>query len=618
MTQAPHSSGTVEPPAETGTHGSLLLDCFAALSAENPERPACLWENHSLSYGELDMLSSRLAGDILRVLGDTPRPVPIFLDRCCEVLIACLAMAKIGLPYVPVSPAWPEARTRKVLEKVDARIGIFSPAQPVAPGLTAELSVLYVDAQDRPSEKSEPKPNLSLQPGPDAPLYILFTSGSTGEPKGVVVTHRNVARFAASPGCPGYSAGKRITSCCATAFDLSVAETWGGMLNGCTMVCAPKETYLESQRCKDFLLGQGVDYGVFPTAVFNALASQDPSVFGSLEKVIICGELPNSALCKKVRDTAPPGVFYNTYGPTECTVFVTSEKVEDIDRDSTIPAGTPLSDTYLQIRGDDGTLLSPGNWGEVLIGGPGVAAGYFNDPERTAAAFIPDSLTPSATVYRTGDRGMIDHTGKLFVSGRFDDQIKISGMRIQTGEIKTLLNSAPGVEMAHIVHRPDFGLIAYVVLDEQRRKQGPEQKRKALRNFLAKLLPSQMIPSHFSFMEDLPLNANGKVDSGQLPSPRFRSQAARGQSGPSDILGAFRDALHDDAFTPEDSFLACGGNSLVAATLIGTLHRNTGVWVPLEFFSQPNTAQLVQMFISSASPAVSAQHGETGREQVRF
>lgn len=603
----------------TSTNGrSALLSRFAHTAAEYADRPACIWDGNTLTYDELDRSSSKLAGEIMELAADSPSPVALFLDRSCEVLIACLAAAKAGVPYVPLSPTWPEERIRKALNKVGARVAIATPTHPAPKPLTDDMTVIEVDARKESGKPSAREQKSFPETDSSTPLYILFTSGSTGEPKGVVVTHGNVFRFSTAPECPGFQANKRVTSCCATVFDVSVTEIWGGMLSGCTMICCPKETFLDSRRCLDFFRENHLNYAVLPTAVFNALASQDPGIFGSLEKLILCGELPNSALCKEVQDTAPPNSFYNAYGPTECTVFVTVEKIGDIDGTSIIPAGLPLPSASISIVDKENNLLPPEQWGEVLIGGEAVAAGYFEDSERTALAFVPNPADPATTVYRTGDRGMVTRDGRLLISGRFDDQVKVSGMRVELGEIKTLINAAPGVRVGHVVHKADHGLIAYAVMEKHPAQPDEKDVGADLRVFLEKHLPAALVPRHIIFVPVLPLNSNGKVDSGQLPLPNFCQSPLTAEDDTSEILEAFRAALLDDEFGPEDSFLASGGNSLVAATLIGTLHRQTGVWVPLEYFSKPKTAQLVQMFICSAKPATTIPSQQSTREQVRF
>ncbi len=599
--------------------GASLLGRFAAMAAARAASPACAWGDKVLTYGELDRASSLLAARIVESPGGARAPVALFLDRSCEVLIGCLAAAKAGVPYVPMNMSWPGPRTRNVLAAIKATVALTSVGQPVPPEHVASLTVLEIDAtaaQSRNPAASIWRPPLDVPSS--TPLYILFTSGSTGEPKGVVVTHGNVAQFVASPECPGFRPGDRVTSACATAFDLSVAETWGGILNGCTLVCCPRETFLDSRRFLEFVRSRRLDHAVLPTAVFNALASQDASIFGTLDKLILCGELPSSALCRKVQATAPPRAFYNTYGPTECTVFVTVERLGLVDETAIIPAGKPMPAAFVRIVDQEGGRLGPGQWGEVVVGGLGVAAGYFNDPERTARAFIPDPEHPEMTVYRTGDRGMLMSDGRLLVSGRFDDQVKIAGMRVELGEIKTLLNAAPGVHVCHIVHSAENGVTAYAVMSAPPLESEEAVVRKGILEYLGGRLPQPMLPRHILFVPSLPLNANGKVDAARLPPPPVCRRPPVPDVDAPGVLGVFRAALRDDSFSLEDSFLACGGNSLLAAALIGTLHRQTGVWVPLEYFSRPRTAQLVQLFLASARAVVPVPARHQIREQVRF
>lgn len=589
---------------------SPLLTRFAAIAECYPDSAACSDGNRTLTFKELDVISNDLAAEFLRVGDGVREPIGLYMDLSWYVLPAFLAAAKAGLPYVPLDLSWPEERMRRVLDFAGCKVLVVMPGKSVPSSISENRTLMHLDAI--------PKSDTILTAVPaSTPLYIMFTSGTTGEPKGVVVSHANAEQFATARPFPGFEAGDRISAFISLAFDGSVGEVWGGMLNGGTVVYAEKNTSLDSRRCQAFFAEQAIDCCVLSASVFNILSGQDPAIFEGLKKVILIGEQPNSAMCARVLAAGAPAALYNAYGPTECSVWNTFEDIQNLDETRAIPAGYPMTGVTLQIVDAEGKPLPKGEWGEVLIGGPCVSLGYYNDPERTRAVFIPDPLDPSRTVYKTGDRGRIDEQGKLHLSGRFDDQVKISGVRVELGEIRLLINAAPMVLLGHALYDAEFGLIAYVVKKPGYEHLDEHRLHEELVAFLSRHLSAHSLPKHTIPVPRMPLNSNGKVHGASLPRPELSIAAASGDSSASAVLTTFRDALHNPSYTIDDAFLSRGGSSLLAARLVGDLHKLTGVWVPLELFMRPRTAKLVELYVSSAGKTLPALHEETYQE-VRF
>ncbi len=605
----------VAQPKQAGAAESLLLARFAATMATCRQEVACVKGECVMTFEALDSASTALALRFLRILPRGAGPVAVHLDWSPEMLVSCLAAAKAGVPYIPFDTSWPADRIQRILGRTNAPILVVSPETPFAGAEIDGVTVLTLDLHEIGAASSV-VPVASLpRPEGNSPLYIMYTSGSTGEPKGVIVTHNNVAAIASLPEGPsGFKPGRRVGTGCSLGFDGSIFALWGGMLNGCTVVCTSKETLLDARQCRNYFNDHTIDYIFLPTSVFHALSAQDSSLFGKIEKLIIGGELPNSSLCKKVQDATPPKEFFNIYGPTECTVFITAERIERGDAD--ITAGKPVSAGYLRIVNNDLIPLEPGEWGEILIGGEGVAKGYLNAVCQTEAAFIPDPENSDQKMYRTGDRGMLTTNGRLVISGRLDDQIKISGERVEPGEIKAALNAVPGVADSHVAYWPDYGLVAYVVADLGGAREDGLHSR--IRSILGKRLPSVMVPRDIIPVPFLPLNSNGKVDARNLPVPAGVRQFRKEISEDVSVLGSFRHVLRDDGYTAEDTFLSCGGTSLSAARLIGILQKHTGVWVPLKLFSERKTVQLVEMFIESSKKSITPPLPGSKRQQVRL
>ncbi|MFV0421637.1 non-ribosomal peptide synthetase [Oleidesulfovibrio sp.] len=575
---------------------SPLLQRFFRIAQLHGHQPACIFSEFSLSYEELDKASDALATQLQAHGLGTTKPVGVVLERSPEVIVAFLAAAKAGVPYVPVALEWPERRSRSILQRCNA--GLVIAASEKAYNNFCGLSVLPVIITT--DNQYEPRP-LPTSPAEQLPLYILHTSGSTGQPKGVMVSHANVLHFATNFCHEALRPGARVAFCAALTFDATVLEIWGSLLNGCTIVGGRTSDILDAPRCQNFLSKYNISSLFLATAAFNALALQNPSVFSSLGFLFMGGEKATLEILRSVFAAGPPKKFYHCYGPTETTVIITKDLVNGIpSTKEDLSVGTPIGDAVVRICDEHGIMLPTGETGEVVLGGPTVSMGYLNDVQRTEQVFIPDNDNPGMKLYRTGDLGRLDAQGKLTLLGRFDDQVKISGYRVNLGEICSTIELAPEVATAHVAVRrgAESEPVAYVVVKPDR-----TFSKESLSTFLSKRLPQYMLPRHFVFLPKMPINANGKVDKGQLPEPSVHMQ----DESPETVLGLFRLALGSKYFTDTDSFLAHGGTSLKAASLIVSIRKATGATIPLDIFYQKRTIEHVNLYISllkeSQSPA---------------
>ncbi|HEX9937488.1 MAG TPA: amino acid adenylation domain-containing protein [Longimicrobium sp.] len=573
-----------EFPASACTHQR-----FEVRAAERPDAPALTFEGVTLTYREVNERANRLAHR-LRALGVAPETrVGIALERSAELVVCVLAVLKAGGAYVPVDPAYPADRIAFVLE--DAGVPVLVTASGLVPRLPAFAgAVLCIDA-DAGAVALESGENPGVAAGPDALAYVIYTSGSTGKPKGVQVTHANVGRlFDATDAWFGFGASDVWTLFHSCAFDFSVWEIWGALLHGGRLVVVP---FLTTRSPDDFhrLL---VDEGV-------TMLSQTPSAFRQLVQADLASGVDSSALrlrcvvfggealdpqslrpwIERHGDRRPRLV--NMYGITETTVHVTYRAITraDLDRGGS-PIGVPIPDLSLYVLDARLEPVPPGIPGEIFVGGAGVARGYLNRPELTAERFVRDpfSADPAARLYRTGDLARRRADGEMEYLGRADQQVKVRGFRIETGEIEAVLGAHPAVAACAVTVRDDGAgerrLVAYVVALPGVAGPAPAE----LRAHLAEALPDYMVPAAFVALDALPLTGNGKLDRRALPAPADDAAAvaagsyvAPGTAAEAELAEVWREVLGVERVGIDDNYFALGGDSIRGVRLVAAARR---------------------------------------------
>ena len=382
----------------------------------------------------------------------------------------------------------------------------------------------------------------------------------------------------------------RVAQASNVAFDAATFEIWGALLNGAALIGIPRELALAPKKLAVELRRERVTTLFLTTALFNQIAAEAPGVFGKLKHLLFGGEACDPKSVRHVLNQQPPGRLLHVYGPTETTTFATWHLVTDVPADAvTVPIGRPIANTSLFLLDASMEPVPVGVPGEIYIGGPGVARGYLNQPELTAAKFVPDpfSAETGARLYRTGDLARWTPEGSVEFIGRKDQQVKIRGFRVELGEIEAVLGTHPAVQECVVVatkrtDSTELGLSAYVVLKE------PAQAGalNAVRQFLKEKLPAYMIPNAWACLPKLPLNANGKVDRQALPEPNQpRPGFALEYTMPRNateakladlwtrILGVKRVGIHDN-------FFDLGGHSLMAVRLFSQIESEWGRKLP--------------------------------------
>jgi amino acid adenylation domain-containing protein/non-ribosomal peptide synthase protein (TIGR01720 family) len=540
--------GGATAAASAGT--ACLHERFAAQARRAPGRPAVSCEGRTLSYGELDLLAERLAAR-LSGLGAGPEVVvAVCLPRSLELVVALLAVLEAGAAYVPLDPGHPPQRLAWMLADSGARLllGRSELADLAALAGGARLVPMDglppLDASGEAAAAEAPgaaRP-AALSAAPDNLAYIIYTSGSTGQPKGVAVTHANVARLlaVAAPRF-GFGPDDVWTLFHSTAFDFSVWEMWGALALGGRLVVVPWAVSRSPESFAALLAEQRVTVLNQTPSAFAQLSShleaapagaagepREPwrpgRVLPALRWVIFGGEALEPALVRAWVGASGPRLV-NMYGITETTVHVTWHELSPADLDGAgssgggarSPIGPPLPDLVIDLRDAGGQLVPLGVAGEMLVGGAGLARGYLGRPELTAERFVPDPWSgrrgaPGSRLYRSGDLARRLPGGGLDYLGRADSQVKVRGFRIEPGEIEAALLAEPGVAAAAVVVREpapgDRRLAAYVTA----RGQEADGLAAAVRAALRQRLPDYMVPATVTALAALPLTANGKVD----------------------------------------------------------------------------------------------------------
>lgn len=494
----------------TPPHFLDQIDQWASLS---PDRPAIWSGNRKLTWRELVAQSDRLAEWLDSELASTPGPVAVHGHKEPEMLVAFLGAVKCGRAYVPMDISIPEARISKIVEGSGAAV-VLTPSR-----------VLEVLASEPVASR---KPQRRV--GSKDPFYILFTSGSTGEPKGVVITLENLTAFTdwLISEHQFQQKGEAFLNQAPFSFDLSVMDLYGSLLTGGTLVSITKAELSNLKLLYQRLSESGVTTWV-STPSFAQMCLIEKSfrseMMPDMRRFLFCGETLAPETAAQLLERFPGAQVWNTYGPTEATVATTSVRVDRtlLETYSPLPVGYQMPGTSVVVVNEAGTPVADGERGEILIAGPNVSPGYLNRPELTSKVFTSFEGLPA---YKTGDWGRCK-AGLIFFEGRMDGQIKLNGYRIELGDMEANLRALPEIADAVVLPVEKSGKVdsiaAFVVLAES--IEGSEFEVSAkLKARLGERLPVYMIPRKFHFLSAFPMTANGKADRRALASMLAKPQ----------------------------------------------------------------------------------------------
>uniref|UniRef100_UPI003564551B non-ribosomal peptide synthetase n=1 Tax=Amycolatopsis kentuckyensis TaxID=218823 RepID=UPI003564551B len=525
-----------EPPARS------LPELFAEQVRTRPDAVAAVLDGDPVTYAELNRRANRLAN---RLVGLGLRPEePVGLAVCrADAVIAELAVVKAGGAYLPIDTRAPAERQKLLLDGV--RFVIAAEEYPL--GRTVLVSSV--------DHESTTDPEVAVDP--DQAAYVMYTSGSTGVPKGVVVRHRDVAALAADRRFRG-GEHERVLLHSPLAFDATTYELWVPLLNGGRVVVAPGEG-VDAPALRDLVREHGLTAMWITAGLFRVLAQETPDCFSGLREVWTGGDVVPATSVRRVLAACPGLRVVDGYGPTETTTFATAHPMADVVPDR-IPIGRPLDGVHARVLDADLRPVPPGVPGELCLAGAGLARGYRDRPGLTADRFVADPFgAPGERMYRTGDLVRWTAEGTLEFLGRRDDQVKLRGFRVEPGEVEAVLARHPEVAQAAVIVREDQPgtkqLVAYVVSDVD---------EATLREFLARTLPDYLVPTAFVALDRLPVSANGKVDRRALPAPAAPETRHVEPETETEraLAGIWAEVLGVTRVGAEDSFYALGGDSL--------------------------------------------------------
>ncbi|MCU1267658.1 MAG: amino acid adenylation domain protein [Acidobacteria bacterium] len=588
---------------------SCMHEEFETQAALTPEAIALVCGERRLTYRELNSRANQVAHHLQSHGVGPETPVGIYLGRSEELIIALLGVLKSGGAYVPLDPTYPRDRLVFMLE--DARVPLLLTESKLLRGLPdLQAEIIPLDEAGRFAGESTSNPVSAVTP--ENLAYIIYTSGSTGRPKGVEVTHRTVVHlFSATRNQLGIRAGDIWTVVHSSAFDFSVWEIWGCLLQGGRLVLAPFEVVQSPADLFELLCDEGVTVlSQTPSALREVLGARERARQNrdwSVRLIICGGDALDQDLAIELGRLEVP--VWNFYGPTESSVWttcalITPTSVGDFVHDHQAPLeteigdqaqtevgatsiGRPLPDLQVYLLDPLMQPVPPGVAGELFIGGAGLARGYLRRPELTAEKFTPNPFgeKPGSRLYRTGDLARYRSKGRIEFIGRIDNQVKLRGFRVELGEIENALTDHPGVAQAVVVIREATGrdrrLVAYVVA-----RDGTVPNAGELRNHLRSSLPDYMVPADFVLLDELPLTPNNKVDRRALPAPERSEEQTDDFLAPRTpmeelIADIWSQVLHTGPVGIYDNFFELGGHSLLATQVTSRIRQTLNIDLPV-------------------------------------
>jgi len=593
-----------------------IQDMFDIQQIQTPDAIAVYFEGNELSYAELNRKANALAENMLS--RDAHAPIAgISTTRSIEMIVGVLAILKAGKAYLPLDPLYPADRLQQMITDSGIQLCLAAKSEfPIFQSLETGVHLLPIDEKMAAHEKTN-----QLKPGSGA--YVLYTSGSTGIPKGVSMGQQalvNLLQWQKKNSMAG--AGTKTLQFAPLSFDVSFQEIFATLTTGGTVMLVGDDLRLDPQRLLRFIEETSIQRIFLPFVALQflteaAVASQ--LYPASIREVITAGEqLKITPQVVRFFSALPNCTLYNQYGPTECHV-VTALKLEgDASSWPALPSiGIPIDHTEILMLDEKGKLLEKGESGELCIGGKSLAEGYLNRPVLTAEKFItwhhPEK--GDLRIYKTGDLARFLSDGNIELQGRRDEQVKIRGYRVEPGEIEVLLNQQSGIQQAVVIAREDSPgqkrLVAYLISSNGRKDT------MSIRQAIEKHLPDYMIPSAFVWMDELPKTSSGKVDKKLLPKPEIKRPElsvlykAPGTKIEKVIADCWMALLQLDKVGLHDNFFELGGNSLLALKTVAALKLQHRYELPITKLYQHPTVSGISNFLEGENKTIIS----TGKKQ---
>jgi amino acid adenylation domain-containing protein len=578
-----------------------LHQIISETAAQYPNSIALKFNNEELTYKQLNQKANQMAAVLIENGVKPNDKVAISLDRSAELVVALLAIIKAGATYIPLDPVFPINRINYMLEDSAAVVLLTSKnyrGQYVSNAKEIILEEVLLTLSAYPTTD----PEVEVK-GEDL-IYILYTSGSTGQPKGVQIKHHNVVNFLYSmQKQPGLTAADKLLAVTTISFDIAGLELWLPLITGAQIVLADAATAKDGNALLGIIKKDKIT--VMQATPYTWRIMLEAGWDKEKIKVICGGEALPMDLAQRILDKSTS--LWNVYGPTETTIWSTLKEITA--NEGFISIGKPIDNTAIYILDPFQNMLSPGVAGEIYIAGEGVAQGYLNQPELTAEKFVSDPFSDElkAKMYRTGDLGTFTPDGNLMYLSRIDAQVKIRGYRIETGEIEFNLAKEDTIKQAVVIARADNNgvdkLVAYIVLQEG--TQQAEDNSELIHQWRVNLktsVPDYMVPDNFIVIDAMPMTPNGKVDKKTLAAQDIETVQTVSYVAPRTdvekmVADIWIELLGIEQVGIYDNFFELGGHSLIAVQVMARIETETGKRLPLAVLFENSTVEKLSLML---------------------
>lgn len=594
-----------------------IISLFKKAAVTHSKDIALIFENNSMTYEELDQKSNIIANYLKSENITYGDKVAILLDKSFELLASILGILKVGACYVPIDDNYNLERKKYILKESQVKLCLCDKWQ--------DLDFPQVNVKNMLNTDVITDFAINDNITANTPVCILYTSGTTGNPKGVEIINRNIIKLVRNITYMDFPKNSRILQVASIVFDLSIFEFWASLLNGKTLCLLTKEQLLNFTYLKNYIDTNKVNIMCMTSVLFNQIISNHVEVFENIKQILTGGDKISIEHVKKLKSTYPNIKIYNSYGPTECTSFCTMYEIKDIEGLKNIPIGRPIPNSSCYVLDSKNRLLPLYCVGELAIGGDGVSNGYIYDSAKTKEHFIDntfDNYFIGNKLYKTGDLVKVFDDGNIDFIGRKDNQIKIRGYRIELDEIKEVVLQYEGIENCAIILNEDTKnksnkqILLYFVANKQ-------INTKLLLDYLKNHLQTYMIPSGMMQIESIPLNANYKLDKNKLPeislvqSNRFVKPSTVLQK---ELYNIAFNILKQD-FSIEDNLFSIGFDSLSSIELSNEIDKKFHIVLSTKDILEHNTIIALEEFIkkyncSSTSSKMIKQFITSGERSV--
>lgn len=565
-----------------------VVDLFDEQVAKTPNNIAVVFNDIQLTYQELKEKSDSLAYKLRELGVENNNCIAIMSERGIELMIGICAIIKAGGAYVPIDPAYPEDRIQYILDDCKPKVLLVYHKE-------FETEIPQIDLADKQLYTRKVTDRIS-KGSPDDLVYVIYTSGTEGKPKGSLIVHKGVVRLVKNMNYIDLGEHTTLMQTCSISFDVSTFEIWGTLLNGGKLVLSQSNAITNPSLMRETLEKNRVNTMWLTSSLFNQMLLMDESMFDQLEYLLIGGEKLSDDHVRRFKSRKTGVRLINGYGPTENTSFTTAYEIPE--QPDKVYIGKPIANTQVYIMLED-RLCGIGIPGELCTSGDGISIGYLNRPDLTAEKFIENPFG-EGKLYRTGDLAKWAEDGNIEYLGRIDDQVKIRGFRIELGEIESRIGEIEAVKDRAVIAKAnkngDKAIYAYYVSDSK-------VSTEAMKDSLRKVLPAYMIPSYFMQVDSIPVTTNGKLNKKALPeiedsnnseyvAPRNRVETI--------ICRVYEQILGINEVGIYDNFFEIGGHSLNAIRVINQIDVELGVRITLDMLLEYQSAKALAEKISAS------------------